>query len=148
VPAIAVQSFKWSLENDRWQGRARTIWPAHEAAAKDLGEKDVNQKVARALWSKILPGILDRFDGPSLLPLIAPRPLLVTSGELDPNCPLGGAKLAFDTATRAYQAAGASDKLKISVAPGVAHKVTDAQKVEIVDWLVKWLAPSRTLSKS
>ena len=25
VPAIAVQSFRWSLENDRWQGRARTI---------------------------------------------------------------------------------------------------------------------------
>jgi dienelactone hydrolase len=148
VPAIAVQSFRWSLENDKWQGRARTIWAAHEAAAKDLGEPVVNQKVVRALWSKILPGILDRFDGPSLLPLIAPRPLLITSGELDPNCPIGGAKVAIDAATRGYQAAGAADKLKVSVAPGVAHKVTDEQRVEIVDWLVKWLAPGRTTASA
>ena len=72
------------------RGGPGTIWAAHEAAAADLGEKEVNQRVCRALWSKILPGILDRFDGPSMLRLIAPRPLLVTSGELDPNCPLGG----------------------------------------------------------
>jgi fermentation-respiration switch protein FrsA (DUF1100 family) len=141
VPAIAVQSFRYSLENDRWQGRARTIWAAHEAAARDLGEKEVNQRVCRALWTKLLPGILDRFDGPAMLPLIAPRPLLTTSGELDPNCPLGGAQLAFDSTRAAYRSAGASDKLKILVAPGVAHKVTDEHKTEITSWLVKWLRP-------
>src|SRR5436190_16615086 len=65
VPAIGVQSFRWSLENDQWQGRARTIKAAHDATAKDLGEPEVNQKVCRALWSKIIPGILDQFDCPS-----------------------------------------------------------------------------------
>src|SRR5262249_25669398 len=43
VPAISVQSFRWSLDNDRWQGRANTIKAAHEAAAKDLGEEKVNR---------------------------------------------------------------------------------------------------------
>jgi dienelactone hydrolase len=38
VPVIAAQSFKWSLENDRWQGRAKTIWAAHEQAAKDRAD--------------------------------------------------------------------------------------------------------------
>jgi hypothetical protein len=38
VPMIGVQSFRWSLENDKWEGRANTIKGAHEAAAKDLGE--------------------------------------------------------------------------------------------------------------
>jgi dienelactone hydrolase len=144
VPAIAVQSFRWSLDNDQWQGRARTIMATHEAAAKDLGEPAVNQKVARAVWSKLLPGILDRFDGPSMIRLLAPRPLLTTSGELDPNCPIGGAKIAFQAARAAYSKAGATDKLKILVAPGVAHKVTDEQKVEIADWLVRWLTPTKT----
>jgi dienelactone hydrolase len=37
VPVIAAQSFKWSLENNNWQGRARTIWQAHEEAARELG---------------------------------------------------------------------------------------------------------------
>jgi dienelactone hydrolase len=141
APAIAVQSFRYGLEHDLWESRARTIWPAAEAAAQDLGEKAVNQRVVRALWNKILPGILDRFDAPDLLPLHAPRPLLVANGELDPRCPLPGAKLAFDAAEAAYKKAGAADKLKILVAPGVAHKVTDDQKTEIMAWLVRWLKP-------
>src|SRR6185312_12674499 len=52
APLIAVQSFRWSLENDRWQGRANTIKAAHEAAARDLGESKVNRRVCRELWAK------------------------------------------------------------------------------------------------
>src|SRR4029079_18109654 len=73
VPAIAVQSFRWSLENDQWQGRANTIKLAHQAAAKDLGEREVNQKVCRALWNKIIPGITSDYDCPSMIRLFAGR---------------------------------------------------------------------------
>ena len=141
VPAIGVQSLRWTLEHDVWQGRAGTIRGAHEAAAKDLGESEVNSKVCRALWNKVVPGILDQFDCPSMIRLFAGRPMLILSGEKDPNNPLGGAKLAFALAEHAYEAAGASDQLKIDVAPGVGHRVTDAQRDEAVAWLVKWLAP-------
>jgi dienelactone hydrolase len=140
VPAIGVQSLTWSLEHEVWQGRAGTIRGAHEAAAKDLGEPQVNSKVCRALWNKVVPGILDQFDCPSMIRLFAGRPVLILSGEKDPNNPLGGAKVAFASAERAYEIAGASDKLKIDVAPGVGHRVTDAQRDEAVAWLAKWLA--------
>ncbi|MCE9534262.1 MAG: acetylxylan esterase, partial [Planctomycetes bacterium] len=50
MPLIGVQSFRWSLENEKWQGRANTIKAAHEAAAKDIGEPMVNAKVCKALW--------------------------------------------------------------------------------------------------
>jgi dienelactone hydrolase len=139
VPAIAVQSFRWSLEHDEWQGRAKTIWAAHEAAAKDLGEPAVNARVCRALWTKLLPGILGDFDGPSMLRLIAPRPLLIPSGELDPNNPIGGARVAFAAAEDAYR--GARDHLQILVAPGVAHKVTEEQHEAALTWFVTWLKP-------
>jgi pimeloyl-ACP methyl ester carboxylesterase len=142
VPLIAVQSFRWSLEHDQWQGRARTIQPAHDAAARDLGEPQVNAKVVRRLWTKLIPGILDDFDGPSMLPLFAPRPLLIANGELDPNCPITGARLAFAAAERAYTTAGARDRLQILVAPGVAHKVTDEQRAAALDWLGRWLLPA------
>jgi hypothetical protein len=75
-----------------------------------------------------------------MIRLFGGRPMLITSGEKDPNNPRGGAKLAFASAERAYRAAGASDKLKIDVAPGVGHRVTDAQRDEAIAWLVKWLA--------
>lgn len=141
VPAIAAQSFRWSLENDRWQGRARTIAAAHEAAARDLGEAAVNQKVCRALWGKVVPGILDDFDCPSLIRLFAGRPLLLLSGELDANCPIEGARLAFAAAEEAYKAAGCPEKLKVLVAPGVGHKVTDEQHQAARDWFARWLTP-------
>src|SRR5207253_8640651 len=116
------------LDNDKWQARANTIKGAHELAAKDLGEDKVNQKVCRELWNKVIPGMLDQYDCPSMLRLCAGRPLLILNGELDPNCPLEGAKLAFAEAEAAYHAAKASDKLKILVAPGVKHAVTADQR--------------------
>lgn len=139
VPAIGVQSFRWSLENNQWQGRARTIRLAHDTAAKDLGESEVNQKVCRELWTKIVPGILDQFDCPSMLRLFADRPLLILNGEKDPNCPIGGARVAFASAEAAYKKAGAADRLKIIVAEGVGHSVTTEQHDAALAWFVKWL---------
>jgi hypothetical protein len=141
LPLIAVQSFRWSLEHDKWQGRANTIKAAHEAAAKDLGEPAVNQKVCRALWNKVIPGIVDDVDCPNMLPLFAGRALYVANGTLDPNCPIDGARIAIKAAETAFAKAGAKDKLKISIADGVGHKVTDEQKAEALAWCEKWLKP-------
>jgi hypothetical protein len=139
VPAIGVQSFRWSLENEKWQGRAKTIALAHEAAAKDLGEPGVNQKVCRELWNKVIPGILGQFDCPSLLRLFAGRPLLIVGGDQDPNCPIEGARLAIAQAEQAFQAAGCPEKLKVLIAEGVPHRVTPDQNTAAFEWFLKWL---------
>jgi dienelactone hydrolase len=143
APLIGVQSFQWSLENDKWQGRANTIKAAHEAAAKDIGEPMVNKNVCRELWSKVIPGILDDFDCPNLLPLFAlgksPRPLFIANGDMDPNCPVEGAKIAIKSAEDAFAKAGAKDKLVVRVNAGVAHKVTDEDRKECIAFCVKWL---------
>lgn len=139
VPVIAVQSFKWSLENDRWQGRARTIWDAHLQAAKDLGDSSVNKENVRALWSKVLPGITDEFDCPSMIRLFAPRPLLLLNTENDQNCPLPGAQLAFEAAINVYRAENAMDKLKIDVEPNEPHRYTPKHIDMTIEWFKKWL---------
>lgn len=142
APLIGVQSFNWSLENDRWQGRANTIKAAHEAAAKDLGEPAVNRRVCRELWSKVIPGILDDFDCPNLLPLFAAAParaLFIANGDRDPNCPVEGARLAIAAAEAAYRKAGAADRFAVRVNAGVAHKVTDEDRKAAVEFCVKWL---------
>jgi dienelactone hydrolase len=139
VPAIAVQSFRWSLENEQWQGRANSIKAAHDGAAKDLGEAKVNQKVCKELWSKVIPGVLDAFDCPSMIRLFAGRSLLIVSGEKDKNCPIDGAKIAFAAAEQAFKEANAEDHLRIMVAPGVGHSVTAEQQKAAVEWFEKWL---------
>ena len=138
VPAIAVQSFRWSLDHNKWQGRANTIKAAHLQAAKDLGEPAVNQRVCRALWNKVVPGITDEFDCPSMVRLTAPRPLLILSGKKDGNCPYEGAKIAIDSAERAYKDAGAADRLRVIV-EDVGHTVTAAQRTAALEWFERWL---------
>lgn len=139
VPVISVQSFKWSLDNDRWQGRAKTIWGAHEQAAKDMGDTSVKRENVKAVWNKLLPGITNEFDCPSMIRLFAPRPLLILNTEKDPNNPLPGAQLAFDAATDTYRSANALDKLKIDVEPNEPHRFTPKHAEMAIDWLKKWL---------
>ena len=139
VPLIGVQSFKWTLDNGKWQARANTIRKAHEAAAIDLGEKEINARVCRELWNKIIPGILDDFDCPKMLRLCAPRPMLILNGEKDPNCPIEGARIAFASATDAYKKANKSEALKIVEAEGVPHTVTPEFKAQTLAWLERWL---------
>jgi pimeloyl-ACP methyl ester carboxylesterase len=141
VPAIAVQSFRWGLDNDAWQGRANTIKAAHEAAAKDLGRERVDAAVCRELWDKVIPGILDRYDGPSMIRLFAGRPLLILNGELDLNCPIGGARIAIASAETAYKEANATQKLKVMIAPGVGHSITPDQHKAAIAWFERWLKP-------
>lgn len=149
VPAISVQSVRWMLENDRWQARAQTIKAAHEAAAADLGKTKIDREVCRTLWNKVVPGLLDQFDAPSMLRLFAPnRALLILGSDNDPNCPIEGARLAFDAAEKAY-GPQAKERLAIDIAPGAGHRVTDAQRERALAWFTRWLevaAPKLTTS--
>ena len=142
VPAISVQSFKWSLDHDKWQARANTVKEAHEAAAADLEKSKVDAEVCRALWSKVLPGILDEFDAPSMLPLFANRSLLILNGEKDPNCPIEGAELAFSAAKAAFHDADADEHLKVIVAKDSGHTLTSEQHAAALEWFVHWLKPT------
>jgi len=139
VPVIAAQSFKWSLENDSWKGRARTIWKAHEQAAKDLGDTTVTKENVRLLWNKLLPGITDKCDCPSMIRLFAPRPLLLLNNEKDMNCPLAGAQIAFEAATNAYRSKNALNKLKINVTPNEPHRFLPQHLDMTLAWFKKWL---------
>jgi dienelactone hydrolase len=139
VPVIATQSFQWSLESDRWQGRAKTIWGAHVQAAKDLGDTGVNKNNVRIFWNKLLPGITGEFDCPSMIRLFAPRPLLLLSTENDQNCPLPGALFAFGAAVESYHSGNAMDKLKMDIEPNEPHRFTAKHMEMAIEWFIKWL---------
>ncbi|MDQ6815050.1 MAG: prolyl oligopeptidase family serine peptidase [Bacteroidota bacterium] len=139
VPVIAAQSFKWSLENNKWQGRAGTIWKVHEQAARDLKDSTVTEENVRLVWKKLLPGITDEFDCPSMLRLFAPRPLLLLSNQDDQNCPIEGAKIAFSSAKVAYKLKGATDKLQMHITPNQTHRFLPEHAEMTIAWFKKWL---------
>lgn len=141
VPAIAMQSFRWSLDHGRWQARANSIHQAHEMVANELKQPTINREVCRILWAKVVPGIVDEFDGPSMVRLLAGRPTLIMNGDGDANCPIEGAELAFAAARAAFHDVDADDRLKILVAKDTGHTVTHDQHQAALDWFVTWLKP-------
>lgn len=143
VPLIGVQSFGWSLRHSAgWEARIWTLRQAVEAAAADAREP-VNAAFVKKFYDRIAPGLVDRFDGPAMLPLIAPRPLLVVSGDSDPRSPLGGVREAVASAERVYSQAGLRDRFSFLLQADAAHEVTPEAREMAVQWFVRWLSPSQ-----
>jgi dienelactone hydrolase len=142
IPLIGVQSFGWSLRHAAgWEARTWTLRSAVELAAKDSGAA-VNAAFMQRFYDRIAPGLVDRFDGPAMLPLIAPRALLVINGDSDPRSPLGGVRECVAAAERAYATIGASDRFHFFLEQNTAHEVTAEADAAALDWFVRWLAPS------
>lgn len=141
VPCIGVQSFRWALENNLWRYRIETIQSAFNEVKKQTGATNVNASFVKAFYDRIVPGIYAEFDGPAMLPLIAPRPLLVINGDTDNRTPLPGLAECTDAALNAYRAAGAEDRFVIRIQETTGHKVTPESERAAVDWFVKWLKP-------
>ncbi len=140
VPCIGVQSFRYALDHDAWQSRAGTFHAALDTAAKDAGVP-VNAGFLRKFYDRVVPGIYGEFDGPQILPLIAPRPLLAINGEIDARTPLAGVQECATQARAAYEKASATEKFKLYIQPQTGHAVTPQAKQLAIEWFVRWLKP-------
>jgi dienelactone hydrolase len=139
IPCISAQSFAWGLDNDAWHHRVGTVQAGFDAAAKSAGIDRPDAKFARQFYDRVIPGIYGQFDCPQMLPLIAPRPLLVISGDKDPINPVEGLHLCEQSTAPVYAADGVSDRFKVILQPNTGHAVTKSAEAEAVAWFQKWL---------
>jgi cephalosporin-C deacetylase-like acetyl esterase len=65
-----------------------------------------------------VPGILRWMEMHDVAGLIAPRPLVIITGDQDPIYPLAGVKQAYDKAAAIYAAAGAPGNVRLIVGEG------------------------------
>jgi dienelactone hydrolase len=139
VPCIGVQSFGWALENDAWQSRIGTIQSAVDAAAIEAGVP-VDAAFIRKFYDRVAPGIYKQFDGPAMLPLIAPRSLLVINGDKDDRTPRAGLELCIKPTREAYQRANAAKHFEFILQPNTQHQVRPESQDKAIEWLVKHLS--------
>jgi len=85
--------------------------------------------------AQYMPGLLTIGDIPEVAGLIAPKPLMVESGEEDACFVIDDAKAAYSRLERIYAAAGAADRLDVDVFPG-PHAWSGAKAF---DWFERWL---------
>jgi predicted esterase len=140
VAERAVQGFGWALDHGAWDSRAWTFRDALEAAARE-SKTQVNAQFVRQFYDRVAPGIYGEFDAPAMLPLAAPRPMLVINGDSDPRTPMAGVRESAAAAERAYKAAGASEKFELRVIRDLGHENTPEIDQAMVEWFVRWLKP-------
>ena len=141
VPFIGVQGFKWALDNGQWRARVATFQSAFDAAARVAGKPGDTADFAREFYARVLPGIDGRFDGPAMLPLVAPRPLLVINADSDANTPIAGVRLSVESAKPAYAAMNASERLQLMIQENTPHRVNPEAIDAALAWFVRWLRP-------
>lgn len=84
-------------------------------------------------------GLLKHFDSEAVVSLIAPRPTLFLTGELDAGSPADGIRVIETQAGGVFKAAGAAEKFKSVRYPDVGHTYTPQMRAEMLAWFDKWL---------
>ena len=147
VSCIGVQSFGWAIDHNAWQSRIGTVQAAFDAAAKSSGIFQPDAVFVRKFYDRVAPGIYNQFDGPAMLPLIAPRPLLAINGDSDARTPMPGLQQCADAARAAYRAAGADQNFTLIVQPNTGHKVNPDSMKLAHEWLVQQLKPGAPITR-
>ncbi|OMO61896.1 hypothetical protein CCACVL1_23172 [Corchorus capsularis] len=117
APILGVQGFRWAIGKNKWQARVDSIKPVFEEARIDLGKSAIDKEVVKKVWDRIAPGLASKFDSPYSVPAIAPRPLLILNGAIDPRGPL----------------------VMLMAQPGIAHQLTPQMVKEASDWFDQFL---------
>jgi dienelactone hydrolase len=141
VPCIGVESFRWALNNHDWQGRIGTIQPAFDAVAKENGVTQPDSAFVQKFYDRVVPGIAGEFDGPEMLALIAPRPLLVINSDSDNHTPLPGVQECVAAAQKVYAADNATNHFAVIIQKNTGHQVKPESERAAIEWFVKWLKP-------
>jgi lysophospholipase L1-like esterase/dienelactone hydrolase len=84
-------------------------------------------------------GLLKHFDTEAVVSLVAPRPLLFLTGELDAGSPADGIKVIEEKAGSVYRAAGADEKFGSIRYPDVGHTYTPEMRKQMLAWFDRWL---------
>ncbi|HEY3131684.1 MAG TPA: alpha/beta fold hydrolase [Acidobacteriota bacterium] len=141
APCIGVQSFRWSLQNSAWKPLFETLTAEVNGAGKETSFPEMDPEFLRKLFERVVPGIDSQFDGPAVLPLIAPRPLFIITSDSDPLTPLASVMECVAAARSAYADSRAEDKFVLRVQKNTGHWVTPESRRAAVEWFVRWLRP-------
>ncbi len=84
-------------------------------------------------------GLLKHFDTEGVLALIAPRPYLALTGELDAGSPADGIRILEDIVGGVYAALKARDRFHSILYPETGHAFTPEMRREMLNWFARWL---------
>jgi lysophospholipase L1-like esterase len=92
-------------------------------------------------------GMLKTCDTEGVIALIAPRPYLALTGDLDAGSPADGIKVIEEKARGVYKALGAEDCFRSVLYENVGNTYTPEMRKETLAWFEEWLKPGGELGR-
>jgi dienelactone hydrolase len=89
-------------------------------------------------------GLLKHFDTEGVIALMAPRPFLALTGDIDYGSPVDGIKVIEEKVSGVYRAAGVPDRFKSVIYQDMGHTYTPEMRTEMLAWFQRWLNPGYT----
>ena len=87
-------------------------------------------------------GLLRHFDTEGVIALIAPRPFLALTGDLDAGSPADGIRLIEDKVGALYRMLGAEENFRSTLYPDVGHAYTPEMRNAMLAWFAHHLKPN------
>jgi lysophospholipase L1-like esterase/dienelactone hydrolase len=84
-------------------------------------------------------GLLRHFDTEAVVSLIAPRPVLFLTGDLDAGSPADGIAVIEKKVGGLFGTLGASEKFKSIRYPDIGHTYTPEMRKEMLAWFEQWM---------
>ncbi len=84
-------------------------------------------------------GLLKHFDTEGVVSLIAPRPFLALTGDLDYGSPVDGIRQIEAAVGRVYRTLGAEEAFRSIVYEDIGHVYTPEMRAEMLAWFERWL---------
>jgi len=84
-------------------------------------------------------GLLKHCDAEGVIALIAPRPYLAVTGELDAGSPADGVRVIEEKVGGVYKALGAAERFRSVLYPETGHVHTPQMREETLKWFDRWL---------
>lgn len=87
-------------------------------------------------------GLLNHCDTEGVLALIAPRPFLALTGDLDYGSPADGIRDLERLVGQTYKAVGAEERFRSILYPDLGHVYTPQMRAEMLTFFERWLTPT------
>lgn len=84
-------------------------------------------------------GLLKHFDVEGVISLIAPRPVLFLTGELDAGSPADGIRIIEEKVDNLYDTLLARERFRSIRYPDVGHVYTPEMRKQMLAWFDRWL---------
>lgn len=90
-------------------------------------------------FPNFIPGWMQYGDTPDIAALIAPRPLHLNFGQLDPGSPIKEVREGIAVIQRAYAAAGAAENFTAFIEEGAGHVLSEAMWRRVAEFFQRHL---------